>query len=427
MTLFYKLRYHSLMIKLRALIPNRWVNLFKHLPTAVLANLFFRFPARHLTIVGVTGTDGKTTTANYLYHILDANGLKVALISTVAAKIGQETLDTGFHVTSPDHFPLQALLRKIVNKHLTHLVLEVTSHGLEQYRFWGVPFTGGVVTNVSEDHLDYHGSWLNYLKAKARLFRHTRFAVLNQEDKSYRFLKPLTSGKIITYGLQSGQVNLESCGCRLPDLTPYNQQNLLAAIAAAQALGVESDKICANLDDLPRVKGRMEVMQKEPFLTVVDFAHTPNGLYQALTALRPKVEPGGRLIAVFGCAGERDKSRRRMGKVSGELADITIITAEDPRTEGVKKISADIARWAEKAKAREIKKAELFKRPRKVFLRLDDRTEAITAAVEVARRGDIVGVFGKGHEQSMCFGKTEYPWSDQKTVKMVLKERQNRD
>jgi len=417
-----KIRYHPLIIRLRQKIPHVWVNRLKHLPTAVLANLVYGWPSRKLLVVGVTGTKGKTTTAVFLHHLLEKSGLKTGLISTIAAKIGEKEIDTGFHVTAPDHFPLQALLAQMVKRGLEYVVLEVTSHGLEQYRFWGINFSGGIITNVAEDHLDYHGTWKKYLLAKAKLFAKTQFAVLNVEDRSYPYLKDMVKGKIITYGRTEGDLNLKNCPFNLPLKDDFNKLNLLAAIATAQLLGVDKINIQRALLDLSLPVGRMEVIQKEP-LVVVDFAHTPQSLAVVLASLRRAVKPHGRLIAVFGCAGERDPGRRKMGKLAAELADITVITAEDPRTEGVKKISGEIAFWAKKGGAKEASQEQVTREMKQVFLRIDDREKAIEKALELVEVGDVVGIFGKGHEQSMCFGRIEYPWSDQKAVKKILQKK----
>jgi len=418
-----KIRYSSVVVDIRNKLPHGLVNNLKHLPVGILANLIYGFPSKQLTIVGITGTDGKTTTAAYLYHLMHKSGLKTALISTVSARIGNKTLDTGFHVTSPDHFALQRLLRRMVNQGIDYLVLEVTSHGLVQHRLWGVKFTGGIITNVAEDHLDYHTSWKNYLKAKAKLFKKTKFAVLNIEDKSYRFLQPISKGKVISYGLKKGNLNEQNLGFDLPVKSDFNKLNLLAAVVAAQALGVKTKQIRTSLKTLPEVKGRMELIQAKSFRVVVDFAHTPNALKEALTSLRGQVAGKGQLIAVFGCAGERDRGRRKMGKVAAELADKSIITAEDPRTEGVAKISVDISRWAEKGGAIEVDPDQLKEKKDRVFAKINDREEAITKALAIAQEGDVIGIFGKGHEKSMCFGDKEYPWSDQKVVKRLLGER----
>ncbi|MGI5828263.1 MAG: Mur ligase family protein [Patescibacteria group bacterium] len=414
-------RHSSILDYLRRLVPNELVNSGKHLPMGILANLIYGFPSRKLTIIGVTGTDGKTTTATMLYHILLNTGYKVALVSTVSARIGNLDIDTGFHVTSPDHLPLQKLLKKICDQGFTHVVLEATSHGLAQHRFWGVTFFGGVVTNITEDHLDYHKTWENYALAKAKLFSSTRFAILNAEDKSYTFLKPRIKGKIVTYGQNKGDWNLKNSSFTLSIMGDFNRLNALAAVAAASELGVPKDKAFTAISTFKGVVGRMEVLQDKPFRVIVDFAHTPDALKTALTALRS--QKSKRLIAVFGCAGERDKNRRKMGMVAAKKADITVITAEDPRKEGVEAISDEIAGWAKRSGAMEVKKEQLLtekhlKYP--VFIRIPDRQEAIAFSISIAKKGDIVGIFGKGHERSMCFGTVENPWSDQEAVRKSL-------
>ncbi len=407
---------------IRKYIPNSLVNYCKHLPMGIMANLYYGFPSKELIVIGVTGTDGKTTTSMMLFHILKSAGLKAAIISTVSARIGDQDIDTGFHVTSPDHFPLQKLLRRIVNQGYRYVVLEATSQGLDQHRLWGVHFRCGIVTNISEDHLDYHKTWENYALAKAMLFQNTSFAVLNKEDKSYNFLKTRVNGKVITYGLKSGDWNLKNFKIKLKTFGSFNVLNALGASAVAGEIGIAKDKIQAALTTFSGVKGRQEIIQKKPFLIMVDFAHTPNGLKVILEELRKNLPKNNKLIAVYGSAGERDRNRRKMGLISGKLADITIITAEDPRFEGVEAISNEIARWAFKAGAKGIKSNLLTKQNinGRIYTKVPDRYQAIKLAVKLAKKGDIIGIFGKGHERSMCYENHEIPWSDQETVKKIL-------
>lgn len=411
---------------IRKLIPQSLINYFWHLPVAIFANLKYGFPSKNLIVLGVTGTDGKTTTATMLYEILKTAGKKTALITTVSAKIGNQDLDTGFHVTTPNPFLLQSLLKKIVNKKFEYLVLETTSHGFDQFRLWGINFFAGIVTNITEDHLDYHKTWTKYANSKSLLFQNTKLAVLNIDDKSYNFLKSKVSGKIITYGKKIGDFNLSNFPLKLKVLGDYNLQNGLAASALAFNLNIDKQTIQKALRNFSNVSGRMEIICEKPFRLIVDFAHTPNALLTALTSLK-KLKPN-RLISVFGCAGLRDKNRRKMGKVSAKNADITIITAEDPRTEGVKKISDEIANWAKKGGANESNSKLFFKTTHQnkskfpIFICIPDREEAINFAVSIAQKGDIVGIFGKGHELSMCFGHDELPWSDQKICHKALKK-----
>lgn len=411
-----KIMLRSLWSKIRRLIPNQTVNLFFHLPMAVLAVVCHRFPARNLKVIGVTGTDGKTTTATLIYEILKTAGKKVALISTVAAKIGKKEISTGFHVTSPAPWSLQKLLRKIADQKYEYLVLEVTSHGLDQYRVFGINFWLGVITNVSHEHLDYHQTYQNYLQAKAKLFEQVKIAVLNQDERHvFHYLQsiPPKDSMIVTYGIKNAA-----------DFTPktflfktslpgeYNQYNCLAAIAATSALGILPEKIRQAVAKFQGVKGRMDpIKEGQNFQVIIDFAHTPNALENVLKALK-ELKPN-RLITVFGCAGLRDVQKRpKMGEIAARLADISVLTAEDPRTEDVNEIIDQIAQGCQKVGGVEGKS----------FFRVPDRSEAIKFAIQkLAQKGDIIVICGKGHEQSMCFGTTEYPWSDHQEARKAIK------
>lgn len=393
----------------RKFIPDKIVNIFFHFPLAVLAVLFYRYPARKLIVIGVTGTDGKTTTSTLIYEILKRARKKVALISTVGAKFGGLKIPTGFHVTSPNSWSLQRLIRKIVNKNFKYLVLESTSHGLVQYRLLGSNFYIGIITNITHEHLDYHKTWKNYLLAKAKLFKKVKFSILNKDDFSFKPLQRIAAGKIITYGLKQGDYNLKNFNFKTKLIGDYNLSNCLGAIAAARTLGISRKIIIRAVAEFKGVEGRMEKVNiGQDFQVFVDFAHTPNGLKNALEALN-KIHHR-KIIAVFGCAGLRDKSKRPiMGKIASQLADIIILTAEDPRTENVIEIINQISSGCKK-------KTIVYKEP--------DRQKAINLAInKLARRNDIIGVFGKGPEKSMCFGKTEYPWSDKVAVKKALKRR----
>jgi len=393
---------------LRQLLSQKLINVFWHLPKAFIANLIYGFPSKKMKVIGITGTDGKTTTATLIYKILKDAEYKTALISTVSVKIGSEAIPTGLHVTSPDPMKLQKFLRKIVNKGYRYLVLEVTSHGLDQFRLFGVDFDIGVVTNVTHEHLDYHKNFQNYLSAKAKLFEKTKMNVLNKEDDSFVFFKNKSKGKIISYGLKQGTLNLNNFSFKTKLIGEYNLYNSLAAAATVKALGVKEERIKKSLSRFEGVVGRMdEIKEGQGFRVFVDFAHTPNALEKSLQALR-QLKPA-RLIAVFGCAGLRDKEKRpMMGETACRLADKIFLTAEDPRTEDVNQIIAQIASGCQN-------KDKIFKE--------NNRQKAIDKAVQTARKNDIIGVFGKGHEQSLCFGKEEKPWSDHDAVKKALKKR----
>ena len=384
-----------------------------HLANAFLASFFYGFPSRKLTVIGVTGTDGKTTTATLIYHILRSAGKKVALISTVSARIGKKEIDTGFHVTTPSPWALQKLIRKISLKNYQYLVLEATSHGLDQHRLFGINFHIAVLTNITHEHLDYHQTFDNYLKAKAKLFRHAHHAVLNEQDESSTRIKSLLPSKTIVHPCNLKKANddiLKSAKARFPE--EFNWSNSLAAATAADILELSTKDICKAIKSFPQIKGRMEqIANKKGIKVFIDFAHTPNALDSALKSLRSMIDNrNSKLIAVYGSAGLRDEAKRpMMGKIGSRLADTVILTAEDPRTEDVNNIISQIKKGS-------TSKATVYTEP--------DRQKAIDLAiVKLAQKGDIVAVFGKGHEKSMSFGKIEYPWSDHHAVNKALKKR----
>lgn len=411
---------------------------------ARLASAFYEHPARHLTVIGVTGTDGKTTTVNLIFRILQAAGVAAGMISTVAAVFGDQSLDTGFHVTTPEAPAVQRFLAHMVAAGLTHVVIEATSHGLDQQRLLGCDFDVGVVTNITHEHLDYHGSYEAYRAAKGRLFaglaqtpakghRPPRAAVLNRDDASFAYLRGITAVRQVTYGLHpAAQVRAEGVhptaggqtlqivgpGYRFTAHTPlvgaYNVANILAAVATTvEVLAVDAGAAQAGIAALEGIPGRMErLAMGQDFSAVVDFAHTPNALRRALAAAR-ELAPKGRVIAVFGSAGLRDRQKRRlMAEVSISLADLTVLTAEDPRTEDLQAILAEMAAGAQAAGGVEGRD----------FWRIPDRGQALRFAVAQARPGDMVIACGKGHEQSMCFGETEYPWDDRLALRAALSE-----
>ncbi len=406
------------------------------------------FPARRLTMIGVTGTDGKTTTTNLIHSILTAAGIPAGMISTVNAVIGGETLDTGLHTTTPDADDMQRYLRRMVEAGLTHCVLEVTSHGLEQRRVDGCDFDVAVLTNITHEHLDLHGSPEAYRAAKARLFESLasafdkgipKTAVLNLDDSSYAYVRDRIRSRCYSYAVRDrsvqplpssqadvravdivyapGAMRFIAAGDRytVPVETSlvgeHNVSNCLAAIAATvNVLDIDPDTARRGIAALKGVPGRMERIDAgQDFIALVDFAHTPNALERAIAAARTMTR--GRVIVVFGSAGLRDREKRRMiGEVAGRAADAIVITAEDPRTESLDEILAVTARAvAAQGRSEGVD-----------FWRVPDRGEAIALACSLARPGDVVMACGKGHEQSMCFDEVEYPWDDRVAMRAAL-------
>jgi UDP-N-acetylmuramoyl-L-alanyl-D-glutamate--2,6-diaminopimelate ligase len=416
---------------------------------AYLSAAFYGFPARRMLMIGVTGTDGKTTTSNLIYQILRAANVPVGMISTVNAVIGDEVLDTGFHVTTPEAPDVQRFLAQMVAAGLSHAVIEATSHGLAQQRVAACDFDIGVVTNITHEHLDFHGTYEAYRAAKSLLFSGLgktadktfsppRGAVLNRDDLSYDHLASLSKVKQVSYGLHPAAL------LRAEDITPgtdglhfsavwqdesgrnmripiysqlpgmFNLSNCLAAIAVtANLLGLDREAIQKGIAAVRGIPGRMEKIDLgQDFTAMVDFAHTPNALRRALEAGRQMTS--GRVIAIFGSAGLRDRAKRRlMAETSIRLADLTILTAEDPRTESLEMILAEMAAGAATAGGEEGKN----------FWRIPDRGEAIRSAVNLAQPGDLVIACGKGHEQSMCFDTIEYTWDDRIAMRAALADR----
>jgi len=421
-----------------------------------LAGSFHDWPGRKLTMIGVTGTDGKTTTTNLIYQILLTGNIKAGMISTVNAVIGDEVLDTGFHVTTPDAHDVQRYLAKMVDAGLTHVVLETTSHGWSQHRVDACEFDVGVVTNITHEHMNEHGTYENYRAAKARLFSNLeitlekpqgnpRLGVINRDDvKSFVFLDDFIKVNKLNYGLGKGadvcavNVSYSPSGIHFTvqskdfdvDVNSklvgaFNVSNCLAAFTATvYGLGIKPAVAAQGIASLEGIPGRMErIDMGQHFTAIVDFAHTPNALKSALEAVRPMLNSPllqgeglgvkGRVVCVFGSAGLRDKEKRRMmAETSAELADLTILTAEDPRTESLDGILEEMAAGARSKGGRE----------GETFWRIADRGEAIRFALKLARPGDIVISCGKGHEQSMCFGAKEFLWDDRTAMRAALSE-----
>lgn len=400
-------------------LPNEVKNLY-HLLPAIAAVIYYKYPARNLTVVGVTGTDGKTTTASLIYHILQSSGKKVGLVTSIEALIDNQSCETGLHTTTPSTFALQKFLKQMVDSGCKYVVLEVTSHGLDQHRVLGCNFKIGVLTNVTNEHLDYHKTYEKYLAAKTKLLKQAKIAIINKDDGSYKKIvdnNQQLAGKLKTYGIDTdADFKPSTLGFVIKTQLPgkYNVYNILAATAVVKTLGVDSKLIAESIASFQPPQGRFEEVKNEYGLNIViDFAHTPNALESLLKNARelvsqsPVQHPATKIITVFGCAGERDREKRPvMGEIAARCSDVVILTAEDPRTEDVNNIIEEIAQGCQPD-------AALFKIP--------DRQEAINYAIQtLAKKGDWVLLCGKGHEKSMCYGSTERPWSEREAVTCAL-------
>lgn len=388
----------------KKIISQKLINSLYHAPKAFVASVRYKFPSRKLTVIGVTGTDGKTTTVNMIYQMLKNADKKVSMISTINAVIAGKEYDTGFHVTSPDPFTVQKLSHDAMRGGDEYLVLEVTSHALDQHRFLGVKFDIGVITNITHDHLDYHKNKENLFLTKAKLIRKVKIAILNRDEKHFNRLSKLSLGRVISFGFSKyADYNPQKFSLNLKIPGKFNYLNALASASVGVSLGLDKKVIKNSLNNFRNLKGRLEgVKSSNGIKVIVDFAHTPNALKNVLELLRQ--DKKGRLISVFGAAGKRDSSKRAlMGAIASKLSDFVVITAEDPRGE-LEEINKQILSGAVCAGG---------KLNENVFV-INDRKEAIGFAINsLAKAGDTVGIFGKGHETSMNLdGKTEIPWSD---------------
>lgn len=397
-----------------------------HLLKALVAASVYGNPSSKLTVIGITGTDGKTTTSSLIYHILKSSGKKVSVITTVSAVIGGKEYDTGFHTTTPSPFTVQKFLKQAVEHGDEYFVLETTSHALDQYRVFGVDFSYGVITNITHEHLQYHKTYESYVAAKAKIISWSQKAFINRDDRSYpqisNFQFPMS--KLMTFGLENEAHYSVDISQKLgKPLAHFNKYNYLAAYAVTTDIGIPEESILDAMKSFKLPAGRMEVVYDGDFKIIVDFAHTPNSLHEALPSIREEYLRKGRLIHIFGAAAFRDDAKRPlMGKESAAFSDLTIITEEDYRTEDPEKIAREIGTGLEAGMFQKVE-PETFGAIIHSYTSIVNREEAIKKALKIARAGDVIVLTGKGHEMSLCRGKTEYPWNDKEAVLRLVNEK----
>lgn len=400
------------------------INIY-HLIKAVIANVFFGFPSRRIKVIGITGTDGKTTTAHLIYHILKSAGKKVSLVSSIYAKVGDQVFETGLHITSPGAFLIQKFLSAAVSHGDEYFVLETTSHALDQNRVYGVNFQIGVITNVAHEHLDYHKTYERYLTTKAKLLKASMISVINRDDQSYGALREILSSKekVYNYGLENESNFKFNFKNIVRNITDYNNYNYLAAYSVCMLLKITEDKIVRAVRNFKLPRGRLEIVYNGDFKVIVDFAHTPNSFDNLLPAIRTQYLKGsGRIIHVFGAAALRDTVKRPiMGEISAKYSDIVILTEEDYREEDPQEICRQIAVGLMKQDFSYVKDVNLSPKQDRAYTIIVDRSRAIRKAVELARLGDVVVLTGKSHEKSLCRGRIEYPWDEYEAVHKAVK------
>lgn len=404
---------------------------------ALLSARFFGDPSRKLKMIGVTGTNGKTTTANLIAAILEASGEKVGLLGTICNRIGNQVLPASH--TTPESTDLQELLSEMLMQRAGACVMEVSSHALVLNRVDGCEFDVAVFTNFTQDHLDFHQNMENYLSAKLKLFsglrlpgvmEKTKHAVLNADDPAVEYFSRATGGLVSTYGIKNTadvyatEINISTQGVsfkiggglghgrlHLRGLTGlFNVYNVLAAFTTASLLGVPYGVIKDALENVQGVPGRFaRVDAGQEFTVILDYAHTPDGLENVLRTARQLTE--GRLITVYGCGGERDRGKRPlMGHIAAKYSDFQIITSDNPRTEEPTKIIEDIVAGFQPLAGQDN------------YLVEQDRRTAIGLAVGLAKHNDVVIIAGKGHEDYQIIGSQKFPFDDRQEVILAIKE-----
>jgi len=430
---------------LKKLIPQSLKNTFWHLPKAFFCSLYYGFPQNKLTLIAVTGTDGKTTTATYIYHLLKSQNIKTGLLTTISTKLGDEEIPSALHTTSPDPRETLKILKKMTRSGLTHAVIETTSIGLHQHRFAFFHFDIGIFLNLTHEHLDYHKDMDDYFLAKSILFKNSKLSILNQDDPRTPSLKKLIKSKIITYSInqksdyQAQKIKQDPKGIsfhtkKLGNIefnSPYHYQiyNLLASIIAAKTLGVKNENIIKTVKNLPLVPGRREKFKNRYKINIIiDFAHTPHALKETLLDLKKQCRKN--LIVLYGATGERDKEKRPiMGQIVAKSANISIITADDPRGEDMNEINQAVAQGYEETPVKYIsvrnkKLKSLVKNANQkpIYFIINNRQDAINFTItKLARPGDTFLLASKGHEKSITYGKVEYPWSETEALRSAFR------
>jgi UDP-N-acetylmuramoyl-L-alanyl-D-glutamate--2,6-diaminopimelate ligase len=420
----------------KTFIPTRLfrkIEPYGHLGEAVLMNIRYGFPGRKMRIIGVTGTNGKTTTSFLIQRVLHEAGINAALLTTVANGIGDTIIPQTEHITTAQAGILQKKLREYANAGVEWVVVETSSHSLAQYRVWGVPYEIAVMTNITHEHLDYHGTFENYVEAKRRLFKLAnkhglRFGVVNKQDPSAdKFVDTVANST--TYGIGTGQLSAtdvklasgystykatidnDTYDIRVNIPGEFNVSNSLAAIAVGRKLGLSKAEIEKGIAALKGVAGRMNVIDEgQKFQVIVDFASTPDAFERFFESVRPLTK--GKLIAVFGSAGRRDEAKRSVqGRIAAQNADVVIVTEEDDRDIDGNQILEEIAVGARSAGKKDNK--DLFK--------ILNREEAIGFAMtQAVTKDDVVVLLGKGHELTIERADGVYPWDEAEVARAAL-------
>ena len=391
-----------------------------------VASAFYGYPSRQLKLVGVTGTNGKTTTATLLYDMFRKLGYKAGLISTVVYRIDMRSVDSTH--TTPDSIRLNAMLSEMVEAGCEYCFMEVSSHSIVQRRIGGLHFTGGIFTNITHDHLDYHGTFAEYIRAKKFFFdglSRGAFALVNTDDRNAQVMVQNTAARVKKYALRSMAdykcrivemlfdgmlLNLDGSEVWVNFLGRFNAYNLTAVYGAALELGAHREEVLRILSELRSVAGRFEYIRSADGVTaIVDYAHTPDALQNVLNTINEIRTPEQKLYVVVGCGGNRDAAKRpKMARIAADNSDMALITSDNPRMEDPEAIIAQMKEGLDRTSR---------------YIAITDRREAIRAAVAFARGGDIILVAGKGHENYQDVGGVKCHFDDKEEVAVAFEGR----
>jgi len=377
-----------------------------HFGLAFLGALFYQLPSKKIKVIGVTGTNGKSTVVEMISKILEEAGYQVASLSSIKFKIGEREWQNTLKMTMPGRFKLQRFLRQAVNSKCDFAVLEITSEGIKQYRHKFIDFTAAVLTNLSPEHIEAHGSFEKYRKAKGKLFQATKnIHVINIDDENREYFLQFPAEKKITYGLNHGDINNKNLKLNLKLIGDFNIYNALAAISVGVSQEIDLEICKRALEEIRGIPGRMEEVISMPFKVFVDYAFTPNALEKVYQILKPE---NSRMICVLGaCGGGRDKWKRPvLGKLAAKYCQEVIVTNEDPYDEDPIEIINQVAAGA-----------------REMAIKILDRREAIRKSLELAKPNDIVVITGKGCEPWICVKRGEkISWDDREVVREEFKK-----
>ncbi len=415
---------------------------------AMLSAGFYEKPSEKLCIIGITGTNGKTTTTYLIEKILSDCGLNTGVIGTVNYRHSGKAFKTS--MTTPESSDLQRILSEMVNEGVTHVVLEVSSHAIDLFRVWGCWIDVGVFTNLSQDHLDYHGDMESYWQCKKRLFteylssgpkKDRAKAVINcNDEKGKELAKSISKLATLTTGITNGSL-IKACNIKYdlkgisgsiktpetgfdfksPLVGEYNLENILNAAGVCLALGISDENVRQGIGALTTVPGRLErIDNKSNRFVFVDYAHSPDALYKVLSALKNMSD--SRIICIFGCGGDRDKGKRpQMGEIAGQLSDLSVVTSDNPRTENPDVIINHILEGIKRVAGREYLPSHLkMGFDEKGFVVEEDRRRAIQLGIKISRPGDIILIAGKGHESYQIIGTQTFPFDDRIEAEIAL-------